>query len=82
MNPVLPLLGETRKETVSQGGGVSVLLSGGDEQCEPESAICPVAQVDLHGRAEGPAAGAHGGAVRPAAGLPCLFKTSAPESNQ
>lgn len=45
MNPVLPPLGETRKETVSQGGGVSGSLSGGDEQSEPESAICPVSQL-------------------------------------
>jgi hypothetical protein len=46
MNPVLPPLGETRKETVSQGRGVSVSLSGGDEQCEPES----VHSSALHGR--------------------------------
>jgi len=32
-------IGETRKETVSQGGGVFVSLSGGDERSEPESAI-------------------------------------------
>ena len=31
--------GEPCKETVSQGGGVSVLLSGGDERSEPESLI-------------------------------------------
>ena len=31
--------GETRKETVSQGGGVSVSFSGGDERSEPENAI-------------------------------------------
>jgi len=31
--------GEPRKETVSQGGGVSALLSGGDERSEPESLI-------------------------------------------
>ena len=31
--------GEPRKETVSQGGGASVSLSGGDERSEPESLI-------------------------------------------
>ena len=45
--------GEPRKETVSQGGGASVSLSGGDERGEPESAICPVSRVDLHGRVDG-----------------------------
>jgi hypothetical protein len=35
---------------------VLVSVSGGDERSEPESAICPVSQVDLHGRAEGAAA--------------------------
>ena len=31
--------GEPRKETVSQGGGVYVSFSGGDERSEPENAI-------------------------------------------
>jgi hypothetical protein len=31
--------GEPCEETVSQGGGVSTLLSGGDERSEPESQI-------------------------------------------
>jgi hypothetical protein len=31
--------GQPRKETVSQGGGVSPSLSGGDERSEPESQI-------------------------------------------
>jgi hypothetical protein len=41
--------GETRDETVSQGGGPSVSLSGGVEQRKPESqtSSCPVATV-LH----------------------------------
>ena len=40
MNPVVhPQLGETRKETVSQGGGVVFSLSDGDERSEPESLI-------------------------------------------
>ena len=58
---------------VSQGGGVLVSFSGGDERSEPENAIGPVSQVDLHGRAEGAAAEAHGGAVRAAAALPCQY---------
>jgi hypothetical protein len=71
MNPVLPPLGETRKETVSQGGGVSALLSGGDERSEPESVHSSALNVDLHGRVERAAAEAHGGAVRATAALPC-----------
>ena len=50
-----------------------VSFSGGDERSEPENAIGPVSQVDLHGRAEGAAAEAHGGAVRAAAALPCQY---------
>jgi hypothetical protein len=72
--------GETREETVSQGGGVIALLSGGDERSEPESQISSALHVDLHGRVEG--AGAERGEAAPAPPLPCLFKTSAPESNQ
>jgi len=45
--------GEARKEIVSQGGGACVSFSGGDERSEPENAIGPVSQVDLHGRPEG-----------------------------
>jgi hypothetical protein len=69
MNPVLPPLGETRKETVSQGGGVSVLLSGGDERSEPESLHSSALHVDLHGRAEG--AASERGEAAPDAALPC-----------
>ncbi len=73
--------GETRKETVSQGGGACVSFSGGDERSEPENAIGPVSQVDLHGRPEGVGdAPARSAGALPA--LPCLFKRSAPESNQ
>jgi hypothetical protein len=66
-------LGEPRKETVSQGGGACVSLSGGDERSEPESAIlnlCPATSFDAQGA--GRAADAHGGAVGTAAALPCL----------
>ena len=62
-------LGETRKETVSQGGGACVSLSGGDEQSEPESVHSSARNVDLHGRLEG--AGAERGAAAPAPPLPC-----------
>ena len=64
-------LGEPRKETVSQGGGACVSLSGGDERSEPESAILnlgPATAIDLQGG--GRAAGARG--ARTAAALPCL----------
>jgi hypothetical protein len=58
--------GETRKEIVSQGGGVSVSLSGGDERSEPESAICSVSKVDLWGWKQGPGAGRGEAAPAPA----------------
>jgi hypothetical protein len=63
--------GEPREEIVSQGGGVSVSLSGGDERSEPESAIvnsCPATSIDLQG--VGPVACAR--AARHATALPCL----------
>ena len=63
--------GEPREETVSQGGGVLVSVSGGDERSEPESAIlnlCPATSFGAQGG--GRAAGARG--ARPAAALPCL----------
>jgi hypothetical protein len=66
----LPHLGETRKETVSQGGGVAVSLSGGGEQNEQESANSIVTTVDLQGTGKGRRA-ARGWAA-PAAALPCL----------
>jgi hypothetical protein len=69
MNPVLPPLGETRKETVSQGGGVSVSLSGGDEHSEPESVHSSALNVDLHGRVE--RAASERGEAAPDAALPC-----------
>ena len=62
--------GEPRKETVSQGGGVPVSLSGGDERSEPESQTSSALEVDLHGHAEG-AASVRGAAAHDAA-LPCL----------
>ena len=74
MNPVLPPLGETRKETVSQGGGVSILLSGGDEQSEPESVHSSALNVDLHGRVEG--AASERGEAAPAAALPCQYSNN------
>ena len=65
--------GETQKEIVSQGGGACVSFSGGDERSEPENAICPVSQVDLHGQPEGVGdAPARSAGALPA--LPCLFK--------
>jgi hypothetical protein len=33
----IPSHGETRKETVSQGGGVPTSFSGGDEHSSPEN---------------------------------------------
>jgi hypothetical protein len=55
---------------VSQGGGVSVSFSGGDERSEPENAICPISQIDLHGRPGG--GEAERGGAAPASPLPCL----------
>jgi hypothetical protein len=72
--------GEPRKETVSQGGGVSVSFSGGDERSEPENAICPVSQVDLHGHAEG--AASERGAAAPAAALPCQYNDNCIEKEK
>ena len=56
---------------VSQGGGVSVSFSGGDERSEPENAICSVSRVDLHGRPE--RAVAERGEAAPASALPCQY---------
>jgi len=68
MNPP----GETREETVSQGGGAIALLSGGDEHSEPESqtSSCTVATV-LHAHTEGVAVAERGEAAPAAAALPC-----------
>ncbi|HTQ49740.1 MAG TPA: hypothetical protein VMJ12_03445, partial [Candidatus Acidoferrales bacterium] len=63
-------LGEPREETLSQGGGVSASLSGGDELSEQESltpSSVPTGGNDAHG--EG-AASERGGAA-PDAALPC-----------
>lgn len=54
---------------VSQGGGVSVSLSGGDEHREPESVHSSALHVDLHGRVEGVSANAR--EARAADTLPC-----------
>ena len=70
MNENLP--GETRDETVSQGGGPSVSLSGGVEQREPESqtSSCTVASV-LHADTGG--AASERGVAAPDAALPCQY---------
>ena len=69
MNPaVAASTGETREETLSQGGGVSPSLSGGDEHSEPESLTSSVVAIggnDSHG--EG-AASERGGAAPKMAG--------------
>jgi len=54
---------------VSQGGGVSVSISGGDEHSEPESVHSSALNVDLHGRVEGVSANAR--EARVADTLPC-----------
>jgi hypothetical protein len=49
---------------------VSVSFSGGDERSEPENAIIPLSNVDLHGRPGG--GEAERGGAAPASPLPCL----------
>ena len=66
--------GETHEETSSQGGGVNVLLSGGDERSEPESLINVSLRGDNHERMEG--AMAERGAAAPAIALPCLYSNN------
>lgn len=71
-----------KKREDRQGGGVNFLLSGGDEQREPESQTSfwsphstqPI--IETEGQAAEPPAGG------PAAALPCLFVTTAPEKKQ
>jgi hypothetical protein len=66
--------GETCEETVSQGGGVFISLSGGDERSEPESPISsssPASDTDGHADGEGPAP--ERGGAWPGAGLPCQY---------
>jgi hypothetical protein len=62
--------GEPREETLSQGGGPTVLLSGGDEHSEPESQIekLPVVSETRENR-EG--VEAERGGAAPASTLPC-----------
>lgn len=62
--------GEHRERNVSQGGGVSISFSGGDEQSEPENAISSHSNVGLRRGLEG--AGAERGGAAPGPALPCL----------
>ncbi len=70
MSASLP--GETREERESQGGGLSVVLSGGDEQSEPESLNENLPVVgETHENAEG--AEAERRKAPPASALPCQY---------
>jgi hypothetical protein len=64
--------GETREETVSQGGGAIAALSGGDERSEPESQTSsPPVVGETHAHTEG--SGAERGGAAPASDLPCQY---------
>jgi hypothetical protein len=71
-----------KKREDRQGGGVNVLLSGGDEHSEPESQTSfwspdstkPITETE--GQAAEPPAGG------PAAAIPCLFVTTASDENK
>ena len=67
--------GEPREETLSQGGGLVSVLSGGDERSEPESQLLPIAvagePVGMW-TAQGGGRAADARAARAAAALPCL----------
>ena len=63
-------LGEPHEETLSQGGGVTALLSGGDERSEPESPASFSTRAGETDTCEGGAASERGGAA-PDAALPC-----------
>jgi hypothetical protein len=64
--------GETREETVSQGGGIIAVLSGGDERSEPESQTSsPPVVSETHAHTEG--SGAERGEAAPASDLPCQY---------
>ena len=47
MSAVLHPPGEPREETFAKGGGANALLSGGDEQSEPESLISSLPLVSM-----------------------------------
>ena len=63
---------EPREETVSQGGGVSLLLPGGDERSEPGSLTSSVPVVGEAHEHEG-GAEAERGEAAPAPALPCQY---------
>jgi hypothetical protein len=72
-----------KKREDRQGGGVNVSLSGGDERSEPESQTSQApSDSNTLTTTDRAAAGASGGAGCPAAALPCLFVTTAPEEKQ
>jgi hypothetical protein len=73
--------GEPHEETLSQGGGLQLLLSGGDERSEPESQTkSPHPARRPHGQTEG--AEAERGEAATASALPCLFVTTASEEGK
>ena len=73
--------GEPREGNVSQGGGVSLLLSGGDECSEPESLTSLT--VSPRGMdANGAGAGVERGAAAPTPALPCQYNDNCIEKRK
>ena len=73
--------GEPREGNVSQGGGVSLLLSGGDECSEPES----LTSLTVSPRgidANGDGAGVERGAAAPTPALPCQYNDNCIEKRK